>query len=96
MNSDFLTGASSLAHGAVRRVADPLGRRVECLSGVIWVTQDGDLRDIILEPGDGFAFDRSEGVLISALKDSRYLLLEATHRAVTARDPSVHRGSARA
>ena len=76
MNNDFLSGASSITKGRVRRVADPIGRRVECLSGVIWVTQDGDLRDIILEPGEGFDFDRSEGVLISALKDSRYLLLE--------------------
>ena len=80
MNNDFLTGASSMTKGHVRRVAEPLGRRVECLSGVIWVTQDGDLRDIILEPGDGFDFDRSEGVLISALKDSRYLLLDGCAR----------------
>jgi hypothetical protein len=76
MNNDFLIGASTITKGHVRRVGEPLGRRVECLSGVIWVTQDGDLRDIILEPGDGFDFDRSEGVLISALQDSRYLLLE--------------------
>lgn len=76
MNHDFLSGASSISKGRVRRVGEPLGRRVECLSGVIWVTQDGDPRDIILEPGDGFDFDHSEGVLISALADSRYLLLE--------------------
>ena len=76
MNNDFLAGASSITKGHIRRVGQPLGRRVECLSGVIWVTQDGDLRDIILEPGEGFDFDHSEGVLISALADSRYLLLD--------------------
>ena len=77
MNNDLLIGASTIAKESVRRVAGPLGRRIECLSGVIWVTQDGDLRDIILKAGEGFDFDRTEGVLISALDDSRYLLLEA-------------------
>jgi hypothetical protein len=76
MNNDLIIGASSIDKGRVRRVSEPLGRRIECLSGVIWVTQDGDRRDIILEEGDGFDFDRREGVLISALKDSRYVLLE--------------------
>ncbi|HEX2540077.1 MAG TPA: DUF2917 domain-containing protein [Caldimonas sp.] len=76
MNNDLLLGVSNLGKGKIRRVARPLGRRVECVSGVLWVTQDGDRRDIILEPGDAFDFDRSEGVLISALQDSRYLLLD--------------------
>jgi hypothetical protein len=77
MNNDLLLGATAIDKGRIRRVAAPLGRRVECVSGVLWVTQDGDRRDIILEPGDAFDFDRAEGVLISALQDSRYLLLEA-------------------
>lgn len=77
MNNDLLLGASRIGKGHVRRVAAPIGRRVECLSGVLWVTQDGDRRDIILEAGDAFDFDRAEGVLISALRDSSYLLLES-------------------
>ncbi len=76
MNNDLLIGALSIAKGRVRRVPSPLGRRIECLSGVIWVTQDGDRRDIVLEAGEAFEFDRTRGVLVSALKDSRYLLLE--------------------
>jgi hypothetical protein len=58
-------------------VSAPKGRRVECLGGVLWVTQDGDRRDIILEAGDAFDFDRAQGVLISALQDATYLLLES-------------------
>jgi len=81
MNNDLLLGASRIGKGRVRRVAAPVGRRVECLSGVLWVTQDGDRRDIILEAGDAFDFDRAKGVLISALQDSSYLLLESCARA---------------
>lgn len=80
MNNDLLHGATAIGKGRIRRVAAPIGRRVECVSGVLWVTQDGDRRDIILEPGDAFDFDRADGVLISALQDSRYLLLDSERR----------------
>jgi hypothetical protein len=77
MNNDLLLGASRIGKGHVHRVSAPKGRRVECLGGVLWVTQDGDRRDIILEAGDAFDFDRAQGVLISALQDATYLLLES-------------------
>lgn len=81
MNNDLLLGASRIGKGRIHPVARPVGRRVECLSGVLWVTQDGDRRDIILEAGDAFDFDRPAGVLISALQDSSYLLLDGGARA---------------
>lgn len=83
MNNDLLLGAARIGKGRIRSVARPIGRRVECLSGVLWVTQDGDRRDIILEAGDAFDFDRAEGVLISALQDSSYLLLDAAPARIT-------------
>ena len=43
----------------------------------IWITQDGDLRDIVLEAGEAFDFDRGGDALLSAFADSRYLLLDA-------------------
>ena len=52
MNNDLLRLAS-LAKGRVRRVGAAHGRRVECLSGALWITQDGDLRDIVLSRGRG-------------------------------------------
>ena len=76
MRNDLLLDSRTLAKGRIRRVHHALGHRVECVSGALWITQDGDPRDIVLEPGGSFAFDLRGDALISALDDSRFLLLE--------------------
>ena len=77
MNQDLINGTRSLAKGRIRHVHADTGRRVECVSGAIWITQDGDLRDIVLAAGESFDFDRRGEALLSAFADSRYLLLDA-------------------
>jgi hypothetical protein len=47
------------------------------VSGAVWITQDGDLRDIVLQSGEAFDFDRAGDALLSAFADSRYLVLDA-------------------
>ena len=84
MRNDLMLDSKTLTKGRIRRVHQPIGQRVECLTGALWVTQDGDPRDIVLEPGESFAFDHRGDALISALSDSRFLLLSvcapgATH-----------------
>ncbi|HEV7576097.1 MAG TPA: DUF2917 domain-containing protein [Caldimonas sp.] len=76
MNQDLINGSRILGKGHVRHVRGDSGRRVECLSGSIWLTQDGDHRDIVLEAGEAFDFDRRGDALLSAFADSRYLLLD--------------------
>ena len=76
MRNDLMFDSLPLAKGRIRRVRRPLGRRVECVTGALWVTQDGDPRDIVLSPGDSFVFDQRGDALISALDDARLLLLE--------------------
>jgi hypothetical protein len=97
MNHDLINGARPLDKGRVRHVRVAPGRRVECLSGSIWITQDGDPRDIVLAAGEAFDFDRRGDALLSAFADSRYLLLEACACAaagVTAPGPSARRAAA--
>ncbi len=77
MNNDLQLAAHVLAKAGTRHLPARVGRTVECLSGAIWITQDGDLRDIVLEPGDTFAFDRHGDALLSAFADSRYVVLDA-------------------
>ena len=78
MNQDLLNGTRTLGKGTVRHLHAEKGRRVEVLSGSIWITQDGDLRDIVLQDGEAFDFDRPGDALLSAFADSRYLVLDAT------------------
>lgn len=77
MNNDLLLSARVLAKGRIRHLPVQVGRSVECLSGSLWITQDGDRRDIVLGPGEAFAFDRRTDALLSAFDDSRYVELDA-------------------
>jgi hypothetical protein len=80
MNNDLPLAARSLAKGRIRHLPAHVGRSVECLSGSLWITQDGDQRDIVLGPGEAFAFDRRTDALLSAFDDSRYVVLDACAR----------------
>ena len=53
MNHDLNLDARTLDKGRIRRIHEtrPFGHRIECLSGSLWITQDGDSRDIVLAPG---------------------------------------------
>ena len=32
--------------------------RIECMSGVLWITREGDLRDFVVAPGESIEIDR--------------------------------------
>lgn len=51
----------------IREVSRPLGVTVECLKGSVWVTIDGDSRDVILGAGQSLRLDRDRRTLIMAL-----------------------------
>jgi len=51
----------------VERLGRLPGRRIACLSGIAWLTLDGDMRDIVLRPGESFEVDRNAPVLACAL-----------------------------
>ena len=46
------------------------GVTVVCLRGELWLTQDGDTRDLVLVPGDRFTLDHEGLTLVSALRPS--------------------------
>jgi hypothetical protein len=51
----------------VERLGRLRGGRIECLAGIVWLTLDGDRRDIILQPGESFVVDVDALVLACAL-----------------------------
>lgn len=55
-------------HGLALR--DARGHTVTCLCGSIWLTMEGDRRDIVLAPGASFVVDRDGLTLLAAQRPS--------------------------
>lgn len=51
--------------------------RILCTAGCLWLTLDGDLRDVVLHPGDDFESPDSRRALIYAFEPSAFTLLAA-------------------
>jgi hypothetical protein len=50
---------------------DLRGLAIECSEGTLWVTQEGDHQDHVLEAGQRFVVARRGSVVVEALSDSR-------------------------
>jgi len=50
-----------------------------CLEGSIWITQEGDIRDYVLEEGDAFLVTLPGKVLVRALRPARVGYCEGLH-----------------
>jgi hypothetical protein len=48
---------------------DLRGETIACLQGRLWVTQEGDLNDYVLYPGESFWITRPGTVIVQALDD---------------------------
>lgn len=79
MNTDLTLPAISLHHGETHRIEAGRGLRVQCLTGTLWLTQDHDLRDIVLEPGAGATIERDGLSVVTALRDAQFVLLYGLH-----------------
>jgi hypothetical protein len=66
--------ALELAKHQHLRLADAEGWTVSVLSGELWITQDGDVRDIVVGRGQDHVLDRNGLALLSALGDTRFLI----------------------
>lgn len=80
MRQPTLEGATSLDVVArarqVVRLRPPPATSVFCQSGMVWLTQENDLRDIFLRTGERFVFDRPGLVVIAAENGEARLRLD--------------------
>ncbi len=87
MNNDLNLTSTFLANGNLQRIEDARGTWVQCLDGTLWLTQQDDARDIVLEAGDEALIERTGTSILSALSDSHFVLLRADPQvAVAARN----------
>ncbi len=70
----------TLARGSVHRIENRKGSEVFCLEGALWITQEGDPRDVALTAGRSFTLDRKGLAVVYALRDAAI-----THRHAGAR-----------
>ena len=64
-----------IAKNKVLQIRQALGMTIECLEGSVWVTQDGDTRDVVLDAGHIYKVDRQQRTLIQALDSARVRLI---------------------
>jgi hypothetical protein len=55
-----------LTRGSVMRIENGRGRRIEVQHGTLWITQDGDIGDVVIEAGEAFRLNRDGTALLTA------------------------------
>ncbi len=81
MNVDLIAATRRLPKGGTLHLVHGQGRRIESLHGTLWITLDNDQRDIVVAGGEGFTVDGPGSVLVYALDEASFLLLDATAQA---------------
>ncbi|MFN9746481.1 MAG: DUF2917 domain-containing protein [Betaproteobacteria bacterium] len=64
-----------LAAGATFPVTEQAGATIHCLGGCLWLTHDGDCKDIVLAAGQGYRSTRPGRLLVHALEASRFAVV---------------------
>lgn len=56
---------------------DRRGGRLTVLQGILWVTQQGDEEDCLLQPGDSFLITRRGKVVVQGMRAARLCYIPA-------------------
>lgn len=90
MDTDFKYALRDLPAGNVVPVRNARGKGVAVVQGHVWITQDGDPRDVFIGAGQSFVFDRPGLALVQAIEASRLAVFDK-RSALEAIHPEAHR-----
>jgi hypothetical protein len=80
MQTNWRDALLSLNKGQLLRIRGGQGASVIVFGGRVWLTQDGDERDIHLCAGESFTLDTGTPALLQALAPAKVLLAEPLTR----------------
>ena len=69
-----------LAKGQFLNLSEAEGGRIVNEGGIVWITQDGDPRDIVLSKGESFVFDRGSRTIVQAFEPAVVTIADPTAR----------------
>jgi hypothetical protein len=76
MKIDLGPSSFNLPRDGVVSLREAAGARVVCLSGAVWLTQQGSDEDVILEAGERFRIANTGLTLITALRGSELCVVQ--------------------
>jgi len=76
MDLSQVTGSVFIDKKQPIRLENGYGRRIAVLEGRVWVTQYGDRRDVVLQTGEEFVFDRPVTAMVSALRGNARIIMQ--------------------
>jgi len=80
MKIEFAAPGLMLAKDQLVALPDPAGACVTSEDGTVWITQDGDPRDIVLNPGETVCLERDTPTLVQAFAAARIRIAEPRSR----------------
>jgi hypothetical protein len=75
MDIDISRAVIELDAQNILALRDGQGGSVLCLEGTVWITQENDPVDVVLEPGEALELTRKGRAVVQAMANSRIAVL---------------------
>lgn len=88
MDTSLNRAITQLVKGEILRVDNAFGQSIAVVRGMVWVTQEGDVRDTFLSDGETFVFSQRGTALAQAITDTRLLAFVGESAEVIGAEPA--------
>ncbi|HUF21153.1 MAG TPA: DUF2917 domain-containing protein [Burkholderiales bacterium] len=88
MNIDIRNSRLFVPESGLIAIRDGIGTRIVCHSGAFWITQEGRIRDDILNPGEELVVQSRGRTIVTSLADGEVTLAEPGRSAGRATAPA--------